>query len=224
MVIERYLHHVRVERPPIAETAAEARVRLGEKFPRASLRRMTHLGLLVGSTLDGLALAPDDALVYATTFSETRALEDYLGTFPAPSPLLFQTSIHPSAVQQVLIARQQPLTRFWPITGRARLVEDALLTALLAPAARCVIAGGEERGSWMLEQRMASERSFAFAIELTCAPAGAAARLEFRDAGDGSAAQWQASCPSLDAFADALAERKALAWRGANGAWTLQWL
>ncbi|MBI4624678.1 MAG: hypothetical protein HY736_15845 [Verrucomicrobia bacterium] len=119
-MIERYIHHLRVERPAADETVTGGRARLGEKFPRAALRRMTHLGLLVGSALDGLALGPDDALVYATTFAETRALEDYLATFPTPSPMLFQTSIHPSAVQQVLIARQQPLTRFWPMTGRRR--------------------------------------------------------------------------------------------------------
>src|SRR3954462_13979370 len=98
-MIERYLHHLRVERPPPAETAAEARERLKEKFPRAALRRMTHLGLLIGATLEGTALTSEDALIYATTYGETRALEDFLTSFPAASPLGFQTSIHPGGIQ-----------------------------------------------------------------------------------------------------------------------------
>src|SRR5213078_4454274 len=114
MKIERFIHHARVERPPTSETAAEARDRFREKLPRTALRRMTHLGMLLGSTLDGVALTSDDAVVYATRFGETRALEEFLTSFPTASPLLFQTSIHPSGMQQVLIARQQPVARLWP--------------------------------------------------------------------------------------------------------------
>src|SRR6185503_18271939 len=107
LMIERFIHQLRVELPPREETTAGARERLREKFPRNAVRRMTHLGLLVGAALDGTAIAPDDAVVYASTFAESRALEDFLASFPAASPMSFQTSIHPSAVQQVLIGRQQ---------------------------------------------------------------------------------------------------------------------
>src|SRR3954466_10434575 len=129
--MERFIHQLRVERPPPAETAAEARERLREKFPRAALRRMTHLGLLLGSSLEGVTLAPDDAVVYASSYAETRALEDFLASFPAASPLGFQTSIHPGGIQQVLIGRQQRIARLWPLAGRSRLVEQAWRTALL---------------------------------------------------------------------------------------------
>src|SRR5207302_1517560 len=130
--------------------------RFRDKFPRTALRRMTHLGLLLGSTLDGVTLTAEDAVVYATSFAETRALEDFLESFPAASPLLFQTSIHPSGIQQVLIGRQQPVARLWPHAGHRRLVEQALLSALLETAPRIVIAGGEERGTWLREQGQAS--------------------------------------------------------------------
>jgi hypothetical protein len=216
---ERFIHHLRVELPTATETAAEARVRLAEKFPRTALRRMTHLGLLIGSTLDGAALDPDDALVYASTFAETQALEDFLSGFPAASPLLFQTSIHPGAVQQVLIGRQQPIARLWPHAGRARLVEQALLSALLEPAARVALVGGEERGTWMLEQHMASATSFAFAAILTREPAGAVGRVAFTP---GSEPDYV--CPTLENFAEALAIRRALQWHGAGGDWRLEWL
>lgn len=216
---ERFLHHVRVELPAPDETAASARVRLADKFPRTALRRMTHLGLLLGSTLEGAPLGPDDALVYASTFAETRALEDFLLSFPAASPLLFQTSIHPGGVQQVLIGRQQPIARLWPLAGRTRLVEQALATALLEPAARVALVGGEERGTWMLERKMASPTSFAFASILTREPAAAMGRVAFTPG-----AQADETCPTLPHLAQALAARHPLQWHGAGGTWTLEWL
>jgi len=211
---ERFIQHLRVELPPADETPAGARERLREKFPRHAVRRMTHLGLLVGSVLDGVLLGPDDAVVYASTFAETRALEDFLTSFPAASPLWFQTSIHPSAVQQVLIGRQQAIARLWPLAGRARLVEQALLTALLEPAERVALVGGEERGTWMLEAGMAAARPFAWGALLTREEMGAVARVSFSPA-EGA----DEVCPSLEDFALALAERRPLAWHGAGGDW-----
>ena len=217
-MFKRHLHHLRVELPSLGEDAAGARARLAEKFPRTALRRMTHLGLLTGSVQDGVELKSEDALVYATTFAETRALEDFLTSFPTASPLLFQTSIHPGGVQQVLIGRQQPIARLWPLAGRARLVEHSLLTALLEPADNVVLVGGEERGSWMLENGMAAERPFAFATVLTRDKAGALGQITFT-AGN----QPDEACPTLEKFALALAGRHALGWQGMNGAWKLQW-
>ncbi len=215
---ERFIHHVRVELPPVTEAVMEARARLAEKFPRTALRRMTHLGLLLGSVLDGVVLRDDDALVYATSYAETRALEDFLSSFPAASPLLFQTSIHPGGVQQVLIGRQQPVARLWPIAGRARLVEQALLTALLEPAPRVLLLGGEERGTWLLEHDLASARAFAFALELTREPAGAVGQVVLTPG-----AKPDEAVPSLEQFALAVAERCPLSWRGAGGTWSVDW-
>lgn len=217
-MIERYLQQVCVELPPRNESTAGARARLTGKFSRTALRRMTHLGLLMGSALEHLPLGPEDALVYASTFAETRALEDFLLSFPAASPLLFQTSIHPGGVQQVLIGRQQAIARLWPHAGRTRLVEQALLTALLEPAARVAFVGGEEAGTWMLEHGMASSRSFAFAALLTCEPAGALGRVAFTPGPPADEV-----CPSLEDFAAALAERRPLGWHGTGGSWTLAW-
>ena len=53
---ERFLHHLRTEFPAGDETAAGARTRLAEKFPRAALRRMTHLGRRGGSAMAAAAL------------------------------------------------------------------------------------------------------------------------------------------------------------------------
>lgn len=217
-MLERYVHHLKVELPAPEETAAEARVRLAAKFPRTALRRMTHLGLLLGSALDGVEAGAEDAVVYASTYAEARALEDFLTSFPAASPLLFQTSIHPGGIQQVLIGRQQPVARLWPLAGRRRLVEQALQTALFEPAGRVLLAGGEERGTWMLEHGVASARAFAFALELTREPAGACARIVFAPGAEGDDEP-----PTLEQWTEALAARRELAWRGAGGTWSLAW-
>lgn len=217
-MLERHIEFARVERPDPAETAAEARVRLADKFPRTSLRRMTHPGLLAGAALDGVILQAEDALIYATTYGETRALEDYLASFPSASPLLFQTSIHPSALQQVMIGRQQPVGRFWPMTG-SRLVEGALLAALIEPAPRVVLVGAEERGTWLLKNSMASDRSFAFALVLASAGEGAKGRISFRPGGETP----DEPPPAMDIFATALGEHRMLRWNGAGGTWSLEW-
>jgi hypothetical protein len=217
-MIERFIHHLKVELPAPDEDAAKARIRLADKFPRNALRRMTHLGLLAGSVLDGLPLGPEDALVYASTFAETRALEEFLTSFPAASPLLFQTSIHPGGIQQVLIGRQQPIARLWPLAGCTRLVEHALLTALLEPAGRTVLIGGEERGTWMLENKMAAARPFAFAALLTREANGAIGRVAFTRGNS-----TEEACPSLENFALALDARQSLTWTGSGGTWNLQW-
>lgn len=220
--MQRYLHYLRVEQPPAAETAVGARERLGARFPRGAARRMTHLGMLLGAALEGLAVTEEDAVVYATTFAETRALEDFLASFPAASPLLFQTSIHPGGIQQVLIGRQQPVTRLWPLAGRSRLVEQALLTALLEPAARVVLVGGEERGTWLLEQKLANDRAFAFALLLTHEAAGSLGRVTLDVTAGAGPEVPPTPAPTLAGFADALAVRQGLGWRGVDGNWQLE--
>jgi hypothetical protein len=132
-------------------------------------------------------------------------------------------------VQQVMIGREQPLGRFWPLTGQRRLVEHALLTALLETAPRVLLVGGEERGTWMLEQGMASDRAFAFAVGLSREPAGATGRISFvpsavtSEASITSKASSASSCPTLFEFTCALADRQPLQWEGLGGAWALAW-
>src|SRR5690349_16951016 len=148
-MLERYVHALSLADIGDEEPAA-TRERLKDRFPRGATRRMTQLGLLIGAALEELAPQSDDAVVYASAYAETRALENYLDSFPAASPTLFQTSIHPSAVQQELIGRQHPVNEFFPLTGRAHLVAHAVQAALLCDAPRVLLCGGEERGTWLL--------------------------------------------------------------------------
>ena len=202
---ERFIHAVSATEVP-GEDLAGTRERLKDRFPRGATRRMTQLGLLVGAALDDLAPQAQDSVVYASAYAESRALEGYLDSFPSASPTLFQTSIHPSAVQQALINRQHAVGEFFPLTGRAHLVAHALETALLSPAPRVLLCGGEERGTWLLEQNIASARSFAFALAITADSAGAMARIRL------STIPEAASVPeyTLPEFFDALSARRSL--------------
>jgi hypothetical protein len=149
-------------------TATRDRLRAG--YPPGSTRRMTTLGMLVGSTLLPTDPREDTALVYASGYAESCALEGFLDSFPAPSPTLFQTSIHPSAVQQLLIGRQSAVREFVPISGGSLLAFHALRAVLLCPSPRRVLCGGEEKGTWLLEHGLASDRTFAFAAALSASP------------------------------------------------------
>jgi hypothetical protein len=209
---ERHLHALSLADAG-AEDLAATRERLKDRFPRGATRRMTQLGLLVGAALDELAPRADDAIVYASSFAETCALEGYLDSFPTASPTLFQTSIHPSAVQQALIGRQHAVGEFFPLTGRAQLVAHAVQTALLAPAPRVLLCGGEERGTWLLANRAASERTFAFALALTREPANALARVSLTPA-DETAGGAEFTLPE---FFDALRARRAINQLAAPG-------
>jgi hypothetical protein len=217
---ERYLHALSLAEAD-AEDLAATRERLKDRFPRGATRRMTQLGLLVGTALEELAPRPDDAVVYASAYAETRALEGFLESFPAASPTLFQTSIHPSAVQQALITRQSPIAEFFPLTGRAHLVAHAVQTAFLTVAPRVLICGGEERGTWLLEQDAASDRTFAFALSLTSERAGALALIRLGLAAPDIAAR-EFTVPE---FFDALLDRAPIDCVAAPGLeLKLEWL
>jgi hypothetical protein len=98
------------------------------------------------------------------------------------------------------------------------LIEQALMTALLEPAPRVAIAGGEERGSWLLEQGVASARAFAFGLVLTRDATGAMGRVGFAPSTNADE-----TCPALESFTEALAARQPMRWTGAGGNWTIDW-
>lgn len=210
-MLERWITALAIEDPGL-EPPAATRERLKDRFAKNATRRMTQLGLLVGAVLEPLALTDEDTLVYASSFAETRTLEGYLDSFPTPSPTLFQTSIHPSAVQQALIGRQQPVRHFFPLTGSAALPLQALQVALLATTPRVILCGGEERGTWLLDAQAASARTFAFALALSSSPAPkpplghiAWTPLTYENAPDAPAAA--TACP-LPVFYDLLQQRR----------------
>ncbi len=165
-MIRRYVLRAATAGPVEGDVPAELLRAWMGNFPANAVRRMTRLGLMLGAALRDFAITEDDAVVYATTFGETVAIARYLESFPAASPLHFQTSIHPSAIEQVLINRGLPVRELTPLAGQPELSAHAALTALLTPGERVILTGGEEVGSWMRQLDAASSVGFAFALEL----------------------------------------------------------
>ena len=194
-MIRRYVMRAASEGPFESEVPAERLRAWMGNFPANAVRRMTRLGLMLGAALRDFPIAEDDAVVYATTFGETVAITRYLESFPAASPLHFQTSIHPSAIEQVLINRQCPVRELTPLAGQPDLSAQAALTALLTPGGRVLLTGGEEIGSWMRQYDAASAVGFAFALELgaenpaSTPPVGAVGEMSWHGTAAGTAAR-----------------------------------
>lgn len=164
-MFERFITDLQTDDAGV-ETPAQTRDRLKGCFAPGAVRRMTQIGMLVGAALGRVAPQKGEALVYASQFGESRSLENYLDSFPAASPTLFQTSIHPSGVQQGLIGRQCSLGEVLPMAGMEQLPMQALLTAMLAPSESAVLCGGEERGTWLVDFKSAAERTYGYAFRL----------------------------------------------------------
>ncbi len=203
------------------EDPAATRARLRAGLSPGFSRRATVLGLLIGGVLRGVMEQCGGTTVYASAYGETRTLADFLDTFPHESPTLFQTSIHPSAVQQVMIERKLPIREYVPFAGGPCLAARALLAALLSPCDPVVFCGGEERGSWMADIGVASDRSFAFALALRKSrDASTLARLRLEPA-DGDPEARTGSAPggmAFPAWFDLLHSR-----RNFNGTVSAEW-
>lgn len=145
------------------------------------------MGHMMAWLTKDLEISQDTAVVYVTQYSEVNALERYLAGFPSLSPLLFQTSIHPGAVQQVWISRKKELALLYPISGDTHIVASALQNALFCGAQQVLILGGEDQSSWLYKHNIGSQRAFGFCIEL--GPLGAPQKhgiLEYRTESIGS--------------------------------------
>ena len=184
-------------------------------FPRGPARRMTQLGILVGSVLEPLTVREDEPLFYASVFGESQALAGFIDSFPIPSPQLFQTSIHPSAAEQYLIFKKQAVERFFPVLGSQNCVVSAIQFAasLLRETSSVLICGGEESGpEWLLERGLCSGRSFAYAFRLSAEPEGACASIELSELISYSSQLSHASWFDLIAHPSEEAERSFLKW------------
>lgn len=207
-MLECHISALHVVDPEGADNAA-LRDRLKANFPAGASRRMTLLGMMIGSALGGTRVEQIDALVYSSEFGESASLENYLRSFPAASPTLFQTSIHPSAVQQVLIQRQKPVRQLVPLAGGPELVLQSALAAMTSPADEVVWCGGDECGSWLRAAGAVADRSFAFALVLRKQPtANSLGRLQLTP-GEGNG-----RLPLADWF-ECLRDRRS--WRGSVG-------
>ena len=154
------------------DDAAAARSRYKSEFPGRTARRMTHLGMMVSLCIQRMQVQCGMPVIYASAFAETVSLEKFIDSFPEASPALFQSSIHPSAVEQALIPGKQAIDRFYPIISNTNLAGKSLENCFLLGDENAVFVGGEERATWLCPFGMASNESFAFGMKLTKADTG----------------------------------------------------
>lgn len=149
-----------------SDTTAEARAKYKEYYPGRTARRMTHLGMMAGICLKKSDTDQKTPIIYASAYAESKSLETFIDSFPEASPLHFQCSIHPSAVEQALIPSKQAINSFYPVTSDFNLAGQAIETAHLAQSDSTIVVGGEERGTWLNQHKLASNDSFAFCLQL----------------------------------------------------------
>lgn len=196
-----------------ADAALEAR---RDELPRAIARRMSAMGLAFDLVLRDDPPAEDDLLVLASEYGMSRTLEDYLDSFPNPSPLAFQNSIHPAGAEQVLVPDRRRVREFLPLAGERDLLIPAAIRAIrLAPAPVARLLLGEELATGLTRSGLASARTWAARLTLTRKPEGALGTLTPCDAGD---------AVSPEAFAEAVAARRPLRFGNPDQGFTaLDW-
>ena len=201
----RYIHLANTF-GPFEQTEMEVVKELKRNFPPMISRRMTKLALMIGECIKGESMEVTDAVIYATTFSETACLEKYLDSFPTPSPLMFQNSIHPSGMEQVLIARKQAVEEFMSFGGDDHILHSAIVATFTSDQPTQWLIGAEEKGTWLTEKECASAFDFAYAVKLSKEAEGALAKLVWTPAQNVEDAS-QATTTTLD-FLNILKTRK----------------
>jgi hypothetical protein len=169
-----------VEAGALAEQLPELRAAVGSRLAR----RMSPLSLLLSQVVGELFLAEgtvDCPVYYVTHYSETRALETYLRSFPTLSPAAFQGSIHPSGIQQAMIARKQSLQTLIPLVAPQTCLAASLAPVFDDPAPEIILLCGEEEGTWLAEHEAASTTTFAAGLRLSREPSGRSLVFEPRD-------------------------------------------
>lgn len=201
---ELFIKKVRIWVEPEDDDGA-ALAALAEVFGKRVTRRMTRLGMMVSAVLKDMSVTADSSIVYATIYAETCAIEKFLRSFPYPSPQLFQTSIHPSAVEQYLIQNRQPVREFFPLAGERTLLPRALDCVRLCTGETRILCGGEERGTWLRGTGISSELNYAWALELSTDSAAAVGVIRWAD--DGGLCDYEDMVPQ---FLEALEQQDPL--------------
>lgn len=183
MLLSRYITHVATRAlEPAEEEAGLAALR--QEVGRREARRMSGLGMLLHRVMQDIDPSAFARVIYTTTYTESRFIERFLESFPQPSPMMFQSSIHPGGAEQVLIQRQQAVRDFIPLAGQEGLIVSALDHALLPDGLPILWIGGEEKAGWLTELELASDRSFAYALALSDCPEGAIGQIRWERAAE----------------------------------------
>ncbi|GHB90742.1 hypothetical protein [Cerasicoccus arenae] len=175
---KRYITHAS-SRLPVRELTEDERKLLRKNFSPLAARRLTSLSLILGDLTKDAPASPDDEWIFASSYGGSISLEQYLRSFPNPSPLHFQNSIQPGPIDLVNVARQQPARQLIPLIGAENLLGEALLTALISPVDTMHLIGGEEHTNWAADHQLGSQTTYGFYLRLSTAPQNTIGELTF---------------------------------------------
>ncbi|WP_309400999.1 hypothetical protein [Cerasicoccus maritimus] len=202
---------------PVQEISDEQRKALRQNFKPLAARRLTSLPLLIGELTKNTAPEPADEWLFASEFGGAVSLDKYLGSFPNPSPLHFQNSIHPGPLDLINVIRRLPARQLTPMIGGENLLGNALLAALISPADTVHLVIGEEYSAWASEQSLGSDFTFGAYLKLSQKAEHAMAELVHEPEGN-------APTVSTQETAELLAHQKPLTTGlPSGGAIRLQW-
>lgn len=175
-----YIHDVAswgVFAPDDTEAMTSAKARIDRKV----LRRMSPTAVVLHALLTDYAAQDLGMMVLGTTFGESIGLEKYLDSFPHPSPMHFQNSVHPSSLLQWLIHEKQSIEELIPLAGEC-LSANALAILFADHSARkrsLIIV--DKMGTWLKEIGQSSRESFALGMNFSPDSRGALGAVVYEE-------------------------------------------
>lgn len=165
---------------------------LAAHLPRGAKRKFSENGLQISHILQELDAQTEEPIVSVSTFAESRSLEEFIDSFPTPSPARFQRSVHPSAVQQARVTFDNSIRTYIPIAGKDGITIVAVRTALTQNHPILNLVGGEECGTWSVDIKAGSRIGFAFGLKIESKPSAdkaPIATIRWTDAYDPTASE-----------------------------------
>lgn len=156
---------------PLEDISPESRQTLRDSLPKGTARRLTPVSLALSAVTRNARISPEDEIVFGTSYSGCVSLEQYLQSFPSPSPASFQNSVHAGILESVLVARHLPICRLQCLANPPdTLLAASLRSALLSETPVVHLLLAEECGNWLRDENLAADHTFACYLRLTREP------------------------------------------------------
>lgn len=193
------------------------------RWPSRRTRRLSSLGILLTALVEDDPPSRETAVVYATSYSESRALEGFLESLPDASPTNFQTSIHPGGITQALIAARCPVETLYPLAGMRALISQALHLGSNSGKNEVCLYFGEERGTWLADLGVASQTTYAGKLRLVADASGNLPSVGLLQCLPAVPPFNTSSEPESEELAKAIKNRVNLQWVSATGSFAINW-
>ncbi len=157
---------------PIQDMGADLRSELRGGLSSIVSRRLSPAALALHATIPPDAIAPADDIIFASSLGASKSLENYLKSFPNPSPANFQNSVHAAVLETVLVLRHASVRRLQSFANSPdSLAPAAFRSALLSDAPTTHLIFAEEFAPWLSTESIGANHTLACWIQLGPKPA-----------------------------------------------------